>query len=516
MSDQLSREAIDEAYGDANRDRRTYHSQCLSLVHLLLRQDEWRLVAANPRIVEPGAFGLPQPDLASVPHGLEAGAVFASRDGAGTLYFFFDDQERSVLEASAREIKRLDAGKYRQLAVLILPSRTRMREWRAVSRAAWWPRGFFVAVDELRARCARMVPDAYRRLFPARPRDIGRADRQAKIATFTAEVNSNIQVGGTDAPFYKMRFEAPGLTGIVPGQFVMLDTAGRRPQEGARPVPWREFTTSFASAPRTFLKRPFGIHRAFYPGFDARDYLRRMALPRSLAAVMHTVLPSAFEVFYKVLENGKGTREMRDIAPGARIEMIGPLGRRFDIRRMLDEGIDEVHVIGGGVGMAPLIFLVHALRYLGVRVKAFVGVETVGVLKYREDAHIYVDDLVDAGVERGDIFVSCDKASDIGKLVPRCNYATGFVSEQYGRFLLGQPGQDGLVAFACGPTPMMKAVDEITRPRAVRLYVLMEKRMACGIGVCLSCVCRTTSAGSGYSRVCKDGPVFDANQIVWS
>jgi dihydroorotate dehydrogenase electron transfer subunit len=62
---------------------------------------------------------------------------------------------------------------------------------------------------------------------------------------------------------------------------------------------------------------------------------------------------------------------------------------------------------------------------------------------------------------------------------------------------------------------MMKAVNDIAKTHRVPLRVLIEKRMACGIGVCLSCVCKTTAPSSGYSRVCKEGPIFDASEIIW-
>jgi NAD(P)H-flavin reductase len=170
-------------------------------------------------------------------------------------------------------------------------------------------------------------------------------------------------------------------------------------------------------------------------------------------------------------------------------------------------------------------------------VKAFIGIERVGLLRYRErglprpaepgdtgeasagrgrEAHLYVDDLKQAGVGRRNIFLSHDRPCDVRGLVPGGNHLRGFVSDLYRRHLSCRPPGVPAVAFACGPTPMMKAVADVANAHGVRLYVLMEKRMACGIGVCLSCVCRTTTGHAGYSRVCREGPVFDANELVWS
>ncbi len=536
LCDQLTEKDVSKAWHGSCRNPRTYHSLCLTLINILLQTDDWQFISASNKQVEHGAFDLPKPVRSHISGSSKAIAMFTSRDGANRLHVFFYDQDRKVLRDTAEKIRRQDSGQYRQIALLVFPSRSMMEDWRAVSSANKWPRGFFMSFDELRTRCAEANPEKYLMLCAPIKNTTNTNTHRTKIATFTAEVKSNIQVGGSDAPYYKLQFKASGLTGIVPGQFIMLDTIERKPPEGIKSVPWREFTKSYATAPQTYLKRPFGIHRAFYPHFVERDYLSRMKLPRSLAAVMHTVLPDTFDVFYKVLPSGKGTREMRNLSPGKRVEMIGPLGQGFKIREMVNKGVDEVHVIGGGVGMAPLIFLVQALRYFGILVKAFIGIETIELLKYSErprparvqvdhieegfaagvrDVHIYVDDLTNAGVNRDDIFVACDRASDIGQIVPQSNYMNGFISELYKQYLSQHPRQERRVAFACGPTPMMKAVYDLTKAHSVHLYVLIEKRMSCGIGVCLSCVCRTTSVPSGYSRVCKEGPVFDATEIVW-
>jgi dihydroorotate dehydrogenase electron transfer subunit len=413
----------------------------------------------------------------------------------------------------------------------MVPSQKALSHWSAVQRAADWARGFLVAFDELRARCFSTAPEQYNDLCsPVQNSQNG----AGKIARFTGTVLKNIPVGGQAAPHYKLRFEAPGLNRIAPTQFIMMDTAPRERKTAGKAVPWSAFKASFLAAPQTYLKRPFGIHRVFYPRFG-QDHLCRLSLPRALAAVAHTAAPQFFEIFYKVQPAGKGTREMRLLQPGTKINLLGPLGRHFDIAKMIDDGIEEVHVIGGGVGMAPLIFLVQAVRFYGITVKAFIGIESIELLKYQEasgqmdqkdqldesfaarpkDAHIYVDDLKDAGVKPNDIYLSSDKPSDVTGVVPKENYCTGFVSQLYQRYLSTKPKRGNVMAFACGPMPMMEAVHNVARAHQIPLRVLMEKRMACGIGVCLSCVCKTTTSVSGYSRVCKEGPVFDANEIVW-
>ena len=73
-----------------------------------------------------------------------------------------------------------------------------------------------------------------------------------------------------------------------------------------------------------------------------------------------------------------------------------------------------------------------------------------------------------------------------------------------------------ILIIACGPKPMLMALKKITLESSVQMKVLLEKRMGCGIGVCMSCVCRTKkNSEEGYSRVCTEGPLFDSNDIVW-
>ena len=270
---------------------------------------------------------------------------------------------------------------------------------------------------------------------------------------------------------------------------------------------------------------------------ELADYLNRLCLPRGVATIMHTVMPDTFEVFYKIPPNGKGTREMQELKPDMRIDMIGPLGQPFNVRRLVDGGVPEVHVIGGGVGMAPLVYLVQSLRFCSVPVKAFIGIESLDHLRYRlrhgrqdiqdeqldqihaaggKDIHIYVDDLLQTGVERDNMYVSYDRPGDLRGIVPPGNHMQGVISDLYGRHLKSHAPGKRITVFACGPTPMMQAIHEMIQPNeGMKTYVLMEKRMACGIGVCLSCVCRTRTGTGGYSRVCKEGPVFDADEILW-
>jgi NAD(P)H-flavin reductase len=327
---------------------------------------------------------------------------------------------------------------------------------------------------------------------------------------------------------------------------------------GARAVRRGNLRGAIDLVPRPLLKRPFGVCRDFHPDFPA-DYVKRLSLPPSLALVLHPPAADYFDMLYKVLPDGIGTPLMTKLKRGQKIDMVGPLGRPFDVRRLRAEGVAEVHVIGGGVGMAPLILLVEALRYYAFPVKVFLGIAKFESLRYRDalapalrsgDAYVYIDDLLAAGVKAADIHVSCESEVPVRGVrgIPKENLFHGLVPEQYRKYLeRNSPHLDPLphtagerripspleskgegqgegsmthspvMAFTCGPNRMMELVAEMTQQAGVRLQVLIEKRMACGIGVCFSCVqkVRRPNGAEDYARVCMEGPLFDAKDILW-
>jgi hypothetical protein len=206
------------------------------------------------------------------------------------------------------------------------------------------------------------------------------------------------------------------------------------------------------------------------------------------------------------------------------------LGTPFDLRTLRAQGVNEVHVIGGGVGVAPLILLVQVLRYLSFPVKVFIGMSKLGLLRYKGDvdpsfaddpteAYVYIDDLLEAGVDPQDIYLACDAEppDKVVRRIPKENFYHGLVPAQYRQYLKQHPPQGSVTTFSCGPDRMMEAVNDVAREAGVTLKLLLEKRMGCGFGVCLSCVVKVRD-GNGeetYARVCTEGPVFDAKDILW-
>ena len=362
-----------------------------------------------------------------------------------------------------------------------------------------------------------------------------------KIEHFKARVIKNIPVGGNGDPkHFILRFKAPELKYVVPGQFVMVDTLPhnkRKDVDKRRPVHSLTALKTGSSyddiidlSPKSFLRRPFSIHRAFYKNFNG-NYLKNISITPALASITHTVFPDEFEMFYKIIETGIGTNELREIKRGNTFQVLGPLGKRTSVSDWQSDGIEEVHLVGGGVGMAPLIFFGQALKYYSFKIKAFIGIDRLDTLMYKaplarsfaEDdpnkIYVYIDNLRLIGLHDNDIYVSFEKKDRDNGIDPglsKINYYQGLVSKQYASYLDKLDETNNILVITCGPKPMLKALEKITSESRIPMKVLLEKRMGCGIGVCMSCICRTKKNNvEQYSRVCMEGPLFDSEDIVW-
>ncbi len=189
---------------------------------------------------------------------------------------------------------------------------------------------------------------------------------------------------------------------------------------------------------------------------------------------------SHLTLFYRVL--GKGTRAMTSLRPGDIVNCLGPLGNGFSLesRRPL--------LVGGGMGLAPLLYLA----------KEFHGKADV-LMGGRSKQELFWENIFAPSAHA--LFLATDDGS-AGK--------KGFTTELLPEIL--ESGQYDCI-YTCGPEIMMRGIAEIAKKYAVRCQVSLEKRMACGLGACLSCVCDT--AKDGRKKICKDGPVFDAEDVFF-
>jgi len=222
------------------------------------------------------------------------------------------------------------------------------------------------------------------------------------------------------------------------------------------------------------LRRPFGIFRA---GF--------------LPADCEGMPPKEFiELIYKVV--GSGTEIMQGLHQGEPVELLGPLGEGFD----LGEPDEEKILVGGGIGLVPLYMLAEKMVNTS-RVRLLMGGRT------RDDI-ITVTEFERLGVET---YVSTEDGS-LGE--------EGLVTRVLERKLEKYPKS---TVFACGPMPMIEAVQKICFERGVPLQVSLEALMACGVGACLGCVVKGaehTEADPHYLCTCTRGPVFRAEELDWS
>lgn len=198
----------------------------------------------------------------------------------------------------------------------------------------------------------------------------------------------------------------------------------------------------------------------------------------------------AVDMMYQVL--GFGTEHMTELAAGDAVEMIGPIGRGWQV----PEGCKRALVVAGGVGSAPLYPLVEELVARGVAVTSVLGASTIDALVARE---------------RYGAALGCEPAcsTDDGTY-GRAGFCTPLVEEALASAAAEGAPYDYVAC--CGPEPLMRIVAGMADAAGVFCEISMERRMACGVGACLSCVVDTTD---GKRRACVDGPVFPASEVVW-
>ena len=263
-----------------------------------------------------------------------------------------------------------------------------------------------------------------------------------------AKIISNSCVKG---PYYKFILKPLALVKSVPGQFLMI-----RPGSSYSP-----------SDP--LLPRPFSIHRATADG--------------------------NIEVLYKRV--GKGTTILASLSAEDELEILAPLGNGFAL-----DGIDaaeEVLVVAGGIGVAPMLGLVETLRagYPEKKIRVFLG-------------------------GRGEVDLLCveELKAVSTEVILATNDGTmgfkGYVTEALEKYLshalITHHSSLITILYACGPSPMLQRISEITEPLRIESYFSLEANMACGIGLCMGCAIRRRD-GKGYYLVCTDGPVFRGESV---
>ena len=227
------------------------------------------------------------------------------------------------------------------------------------------------------------------------------------------------------------------------------------------------------------------------PGQFINLYLndKSMLLPRPLCICRWEREGKKVIVVYRV--TGKGTRALSGYQTGDRLRISTPLGRGYDLKAVLGEG--TVALVAGGLGIPSVIGLAEALRKRD-------GIRIIAVLGFRDEEFL-TDELRQF----------CDEV-----LTASENGSAGFRGSVLD--LLEKEGIKADYYFSCGPKPMLKALALYCAGQNKPLQVSLEERMGCGYGACVGCTCKTKQKGSGtitQKKVCKDGPVFFAEEVIW-
>jgi dihydroorotate dehydrogenase electron transfer subunit len=183
-------------------------------------------------------------------------------------------------------------------------------------------------------------------------------------------------------------------------------------------------------------------------------------------------------------KEGKGTTMLAEKKPGMELDVLGPLGNGFPVE---ETNMGETALlVGGGIGVPPLYELSKQLKEKGVNVIHILGFQTKSAVFYEKEFE-EIDETYVATVD-GTYGIK--------------GFVTDVISEK-------QIGFDCL--YTCGPTPMLKALEQ--RFSDKKVYLSLEERMACAVGACFACVHKCAD-GTGYKKVCSDGPVFRAGEVI--
>ncbi len=183
---------------------------------------------------------------------------------------------------------------------------------------------------------------------------------------------------------------------------------------------------------------------------------------------------------------GKGTKEISSLNEGDTIDILAPLGRGFRIK-----DYKKAILVGGGIGTPPLLPLA---QYFGENCTAISGFRTASAVILQEDFK-----------SSGAKTILCTDDGTIGR--------KGFVTEALRKEIKNQKPD---IIYSCGPAVMMKGVVDIAGEFGIQSQISLEERMACGIGACLVCACRTVRNGEEfYAHVCQDGPVFESKDVIF-
>ncbi len=303
---------------------------------------------------------------------------------------------------------------------------------------------------------------------------------------FLATISASRQIGPT---FYRLTLEFSGIAAqvfakTIPGQFVQLDLSNTAlpPAEKIPPE------LSDKAERRILLRRPF-----------------------SFCDLISKDNKTSAEILYCVL--GPATLRMTTLSKRNSIRVIGPLGNGFSIPKNKKTAL----LVTGGMGAGPLLHLAKFLTtdFPNIKVTAFAGAKTTEDLPFEGQLDKISQGLRFSLREFANYGIESLVATDDGS----AGYA-GFVTDCLENWLSkNNPSPADTIIYSCGPEPMLAKLAQIAHNHKIDAQISMERRMACGIGLCQSCAieCKLdNSKETVYKLCCKDGPVFDSKEVLFS
>lgn len=204
--------------------------------------------------------------------------------------------------------------------------------------------------------------------------------------------------------------------------------------------------------------------------------LRRPISIANIDPKQHTIT-----VLFKVV--GSGTKQLSECGPGMVIDALGPNGNGFNLENTPQS---KILLIGGGIGVPPLYYLGKQLKEQGMEIISILGFQTKASVFYEEEFKAL-----------GETYITTDDGSYGHR---------GFVTD------IAKDIADIDCYYTCGPVPMLRAVTNVLEGQ--KGYISLEERMGCGVGACFACVIPSKTEPNGYKKICQDGPVFAANEVL--
>ncbi len=209
-------------------------------------------------------------------------------------------------------------------------------------------------------------------------------------------------------------------------------------------------------------------------------------LPRPISICEINKEDMTLRLVYRVTGDRTGTKEFSALKAGDTVPVIGPLGNGFPYEEAKGK---KVFLMGGGIGVPPILELAKEIECEKKQI----------VVGYR-DANNFLKEEFKAV---GEFYISTED----GSVGTKGNVMNAIEEESL----------EADMIFACGPTPMLRAIKAYAEEKGITCYISLEERMACGIGACLACVCKTKEVDAHSNvhnkRICKDGPVFLATEV---